>query len=79
MKTLKEIKDELSNKYWQCSFSMAKTFVELWQIVELMDECAKIYASQALDEVKERIHGLDSLEPVSDCMQYIEDLKNELN
>lgn len=40
--------------------------------------CMRIAVDQALDEVKQRIDGLDSLEPVSDCIAYINEIKDQL-
>lgn len=53
MKTLSKIKDELADKYWQCTFNMAKSFVALWQLIDLTDEAAKIYAEQFIDAAAE--------------------------
>lgn len=88
MKTLKQIKDELAERYYQSTFSQAKVFVPVWQLIDLMDECAKLYAEQAIEEcttVTEKeswLYNVGSTIPpghaLSNLVEKIDNIKNEL-
>lgn len=63
MKALNDIKNEVCQEEYDCTFLQACTFMNIMDMESIMNEVAKRYAQQCCEDLRERIAKEAKLKP----------------